>query len=409
MSDTSETQPVTELKRRLTLPLLLLYGLGITVGAGIYVLIGLTAAEAGIFAPVSFLVAAFVVAFTALSYTELSTRFPVSAGEARYVREGFNSRTLSVLVGLLVILTALLSSATVSIGAASYLGQFIPLPGLVINIAIIIGLGLLAIWGIAESVMFAAVLTVIEIAGLLFVIGYAMYVYPDYLSEATTLLPSADLKIWSGIFGGALIAFFAFIGFEDIANVAEEVKNPSRNLPLAIVFTLVIALVLYLAVVSTVVLIVPNEELAQSSAPLKLVFKPEHSQAAGLLSVIAGLATLNGVLIQIIMASRVTYGMARQKSLPARFAAVNPVTGTPIFATVLIVGLILFFALVLPIERLAELTSQIVLIAFILVNLALTRLKLKTKSVDKEVFTVPIFVPLTGVISCGLLFISAFF
>jgi len=144
MSDTSETQPVTELKRRLTLPLLLLYGLGITVGAGIYVLIGLTAAEAGIFAPVSFLVAAFVVAFTALSYTELSTRFPVSAGEARYVREGLNSKTLSVLVGFLVILTALLSSATVSIGAASYLGQFIPLPSLVINIAIIIGLGLLA-------------------------------------------------------------------------------------------------------------------------------------------------------------------------------------------------------------------------------------------------------------------------
>ncbi|MDP7548970.1 MAG: amino acid permease, partial [Alphaproteobacteria bacterium] len=115
-----------KLKRRLTLPLLTLYGLGVTIGAGIYVLVGATAAKAGVHAPISFLLAAVVVGFTGFSYCELTTRYPVSAGEAAYVREGFNSRMLSLIIGLLVVASGVVSSAAVAIGAAAYLQAFVP-------------------------------------------------------------------------------------------------------------------------------------------------------------------------------------------------------------------------------------------------------------------------------------------
>lgn len=404
-----EQQQSAQLKRSLNLPLLLLYGLGITVGAGIYVLIGLSASEAGIYAPISFLIAAFVVTFTGLSYAEFSTRYPVSAGEAEYVRQGLNSRTLSMLAGGLVILSALVSSATISIGATAYIGQFIAMPDIALNILIVAILGGLAAWGIAESVIFAAILTLIEIAGLFFVIFYGLENYPGLAARIPDIVPDFSWDIWNGIIAGSLIAFFAFIGFEDVANVAEEAKNPSRDMPRAIFLTLIIATLLYLAVTTIVVLTVPMEALKGSAAPLTLVFKPEHKTAANVLSIAAGIATLNGVLIQIIMASRVAYGMARQKNLPAVLGRVNSATGTPLIATAIVAALILLFALVLPIEQLAELTSQIVLIVFILVNLALIKLKLQNKVSPENAFNVPLIIPVIGAITCILLFVSAFF
>jgi APA family basic amino acid/polyamine antiporter len=165
-----------KLRRALNAPLLTLYGLGVTVGAGIYVLVGATAAEAGPFAPFSFLIAAIVVAFTAFSYAELSTRYPVSAGEAAYVEAGFRSSSAATLTGLAVALSGVISAAAVAIGAASYLSELTQTPPEVL-IAIIIGVvGLVALWGIAQSVAVAAIITVIEISGLLFVVGWGYFV-----------------------------------------------------------------------------------------------------------------------------------------------------------------------------------------------------------------------------------------
>ena len=235
------------LKRRLTLPLLTLYGLGVTVGAGIYVLVGITAAKAGFFAPVSFLLAAMVVAFTGFSYSELGTRYPVSAGEAAYVRNGLKSSVLALVVGLMVATSGVVSSAVISIGAAAYIGQLVPLSHTTLMVLVIVSLGLVAAWGILESVVVAAVFTVIEIAGLLFVIWYGFTIKPDLLSEIGRLVPPLEPGAWTGIASAGLLAFFAFVGFEDIANVAEEVKNPQVNLPLAVILTLLIATILYMA------------------------------------------------------------------------------------------------------------------------------------------------------------------
>lgn len=398
----------TQLERRLTLPLLILYGLGVTVGAGIYVLVGASAARAGIYAPISFLLAACVVAFTGLSYSELSTRYPVSAGEAEYVQKGFNTQTLSLLTGLMVVASGVVSAAAVSIGAAAYLQVFIPVPQALLISVIVIFIGLVAVWGILESVTIAAFLTLIELAGLAMVVIYGIYSNPDILTRLPDLIPPPTAAIWSGILSASLLAFFAFVGFEDIVNVAEEIKTPKKNLPRGILLTLGIATFAYLLVVSVVVLSVPLAQLQGSAAPLQLVFKNADGSLSLIFSLIAILATLNGVLIQVIMASRVIYGLAKQKNLPHFLTNVNPVTHTPLTATILITALILGLAHFVPIGELAETTSSIVLVVFCLVNLALIKIKYRTPAAKNEFFTVPIWIPILGLMTCILLLMTRF-
>jgi len=401
------TDKPPSLSRRLTLTHLVLYGLGVTVGAGIYVLVGLTVAEAGLFAPISFLCAAIVVAFTGFTYSELTSRFPVSAGEAVYVREGLKSRHIALGVGLLVAASGIVSASTVSIGAAAYMAHLLPVSSILLTIAIIILLGLAASWGILESVTFAAVLTIIEVGGLALVVGYAIILKPDMLSTVGSLFPPYELEAWSGISSAGLLAFFAFIGFEDLANVAEEAKSPQKNMPRAIIFTLLSATAIYFIVVSAVVLSVPLEDLRGSASPLMLVFSNSGDTAKITFNLIAAFATINGVLIQIIMASRILYGLADQDHLPKPLAYIHPVTRTPLIATAIVVSLILAFAIFLPIGQLAETTSLIALTVFAFVNLALIKIKIAEKTPKRNHFNVPIWVPALGLFSCLLLLGSA--
>ena len=401
------TSTTPELQRRLGLTHLILYGLGVTIGAGIYVLVGLTAEEAGFFAPISFLLAALVVAFTGFTYSELTACFPVSAGEAAYVKNAFNFRWLTLLVGCLVIASGIVSSATVSLGASAYLRHFIPINPLILTFIVIFILGFIAVWGILESVTVAAILTVIEFLGLCILVLYAALRNPDILSGLNQLVPPLEMTAWKGIASGGLLAFFAFIGFEDLANIAEEAKNPKKNMPKAIILTLIISTVIYLIVVSTVVLSVPMDELTSSASPLALVFADADDTLRGAFILIAAVATLNGVLIQMIMASRVVYGMASQGEFPKILSIIHPKTHTPVLATIVVVTIILALALFFPIDKLAVMTSQIVLIAFALVNLALIILKATRKLNNKEEFHVPMIIPVVGFISCILLLLSS--
>lgn len=401
MSETS-TSPA-KLRRVLTTPLLTLYGLGVTVGAGIYVLVGATAQEAGAYASVSFLVAALVVSLTALSYAELSTRYPVSAGEAAYVEAGFNVAWVSMLVGLAVAAAGVISASAVAMGAASYLHGLAGLPEAALTIAVVLIMGLIAMWGIAESVFVAAVITVIEILGLLFVIGWGLSVDDPQGFAVLDMVPVWDADVWRGILAASLLAFFAFVGFEDMANVAEEVKNPVRTIPKAIVWTLLLATLLYVATSATVLMVVPLDTLSTSAAPLSLVFSdaPEPvKQGFGLVAIVA---TVNGVLIQTIMASRVLYGLSDRGLLPAPLALVAPRTKTPIIATLVVIAIILLLTQTLPIAVLAERTSQVVLFVFVLVNLSLIRVKLKSAQ-TQGYFRVPFLVPILGTTASVLLF-----
>mgnify|MGYP002623683258 FL=1 len=383
------------LKRVLSMPMLVLYGLGTTIGAGIYALIGEVAGSAGVYAPVSFLVAGTLAAVSGLSFAELGARMPSSAGEARFVREGLNSAVLALIVGLLVIASGVVSSAAVTNGFAGYFMELTDAPRLASVAGVVILLGALAAWGIGESVAVAAVLTLIEAGGLLLVIWAGSNAVVEPLPSFGELVPPFELAAWSGIFVGSFLAFFAFVGFEDMVNVAEEVKDVTRVMPRAIIVTLVVTLVLYVALALVAVRSVPVEELAASQAPLALVYSRATGWSADPISMIAVLATVNGALIQIVMASRVLYGLSAQGQLPAAFGRVNARTRTPIVATVTVTAVVLVLALAFRTAPLAQATAFIVLCIFSLVNLALWRLKRHTPAPD-GVPDLPIWVPILG-------------
>jgi amino acid transporter len=401
--------PVTvmTLKRRLGLPLLVLYGTGITIGAGIYVLIGTVAGHAGVYAPWSFLLAAAIMALTVASYIELCTRFPVSAGEAAYVKAAFESRSLSILVGFLTIGIATVSSAAVALGAAGYIQQFLDWPRDLIVVAVVVLLGVVAAWGILESVVLASLFTMIEVGGLVAIIASA--IYSDVPIAATlTNVPPLEATALSGIALGSLLAFFAFIGFEDLANVVEEAKQPRRDIPRAMVLTLIVSTVLYVLVAAVAVRTVSIERLALSPAPLSLVFRAVAEVSPRAISFIAIVATLNTILAQMTMASRVIYGLARDGDLPNVLAGVHPATGTPVMATALIVACVMPLALSVPFAWLAEGTSLATLVVFALVNIALLKLRYRGALSSHPHVSVPIWVPALGVIACIAMIASSF-
>jgi len=373
--DHKQTSPnELALARRIGLPLLTLYGLGTMLGAGIYVLVGKVAASAGMLTPLAFIVAAIIAYFTALSYCQLVARYPMSAGEACYVEHGFNRKNYGIMVGYLVIFTGIVSSATLINGFVGYLSYFIYLPRYMIIIFMLMILGLIAAWGIAESLWLAAVFTLIEVFGLLLVIVVAGGELPDSTLWQQAFIPDNAL-VWGGVLSGAFLAFYAFIGFEDMVNIAEEVKNPKQNMPRGIILALIIASLLYVLVAFVAVFSLPQSELAASDAPLKDILVPHHPMAGTLISVISLFAILNGLLAQLIMASRVLYGMAFQGRAPVFLAAVSKRTKTPIMATIIISAVVLIFALWLPLVTLAKTTSFIILIIFALINLSLWRIQ----------------------------------
>jgi amino acid transporter len=394
---------MTELKRSIGLPLLLFYGLGNILGAGIYVLIGKVAGEAGMYLPFAFFVASVVAAFSALTYSELSARYPLSAGEAVYIDEGFHITALSRLTGLLIAFAGMVSAATIARGFYGYFSVFIELPEPLVVAGIILALGLLCIWGISQSVTAAAMLTLIEIFGLLLVIWAGSDTLATVPASIDTLLPPFQAAPMTGIILGAFLAFFAFIGFEDMVNIAEEVKNPQRTLPTAILLALLIATLIYASVALVAVLSVDQDTLSSSKAPLADVLSATSDINPKLISLISMIAVINGALIQMIMASRLFYGMARKGWLWQPLSNVNARTRTPVTATLVVIAIILGLALWFPLETLARSTSFLVLTVFALANASLLSVK-RSQPQPPGILNNPVWVPVTGLITCiGLL------
>lgn len=393
-----ESQSSHELKRSLTLPLLSFYGIGTILGAGIYVLVGKVAAYAGMYTLVSFLLAAVLAGFSAFSYAELSVRFPKSAGEAVYIEQAFNRRRFSMLVGLLIVLVGVVSTATLVHGFVGYLRVFVDWPDAWVIIAVVTLMVAIVVWGIGQSVWVATIMTLCEIAGLLIILWVAREGFMQLPVRGHELLPDWDAGIWSGVLLGAFVAFYAFIGFEDIVNVAEEVRQPERNLPRAIIIALVVTTLFYILIAMVSILVVSPQQLASSDAPLAMLYQQATGQSPTVITFISLASVLNGALIQIIMGSRVLYGMGRQGWLSARFGVVHGVTRTPVVATLLIGSLILLFALSLPLLSLAKLTSFITLTIFCLINLALWHIKRRDGS-DGIRFIIPLWVPACGFLS----------
>lgn len=391
------------LRRSITTVPLALYGIGVTVGAGIYVLVGEVAASAGAAAPLSFLLAALVIAPTAYSYCELSVRFPRAAGEAVYVGAAFSSLPLVRLVGLLVAAAGIVSSAAVAIGAAGYLRAFIDLPLPVVAITLIVLLGAIAAWGVVQSVGFAIIVSLFEVAALVWIVFLAAPEIAEPGAALRAAWPGSDPAPWIGVGSGLLLAFFAFVGFEDIVNMAEEVKEPATSLPAAIGLTLGVTTILYLAVSFTAIAAIGPGELAGQEAPLAHLYVRLTGGNPALISAVAVASTLNTILIQMVMASRVLYGLSREGALPRLLGRVNARTQTPLLATAAVIVIVIALALAAPIATLARATSAIILFVFIMINLALLRLKFA--SGERPVFSVPRAVPLAGALLSALVFV----
>lgn len=398
----------TGLRRTLSLPLITLYGLGNILGAGIYVLIGAVANTAGNFAPYSFILAAMVAGVTAFSFAELTSRFPVSGGGALFIHKGFHKPQLTRLAGLMIIMTGVVSAATITRGFVGYVQVFAPVPEAVAIVGMLALLCGLACWGINESVVTAALITVVEVVGLLLIIWVALRMSTDATAinlatinpGTTSIEATTDESRFSlaALVSGAFLAFYAYIGFEDMVNVAEEVKNPRRNMPLAIVIAITVATLLYVLVTWSALRVVPAAVLGSSEAPLAMVYEVATGESSYLIAGISLFAVINGALIQIIMGSRICYGLTQEGLLPAWVGLLNTKTQTPINATILITGCILLAALWLPIETLARLTTALLLLVFTLVNLALIRIKSGPQP-DHELFQVAAWVPVLGLAS----------
>jgi len=390
------------LDRVLSLPVLVLYGLGTTVGAGIYALLGKVAGMAGSHAPVSFLVAAGMASLTALSFCELSARLPRAGGEAVYVGAGLRAPWLSTTVGLLVVVVGCLSAATVTRGFAGYASTLVPVPTSVAIGALVVALGAVAVWGIGESAWVASAMTVVEVGGLLVVIVAGGDRLAELPARWPELVPEASVEQWLAIGGASLLCFYAFLGFEDMVNVAEEVRDVQRALPRAILITLGLTVVLYLLLTVVVVLALPPAEIAASRAPLADLFQTLTGRSLVGIGLVGVLAMTNGALIQIIKASRVLYGLADQGSLPAVLARVHPRRRTPVAATLVSLVFVATLALAVPITPLAEASSLVTLAVFALADLSLCFLKHRDPS-PPGVRTIPFAVPAAGfVMSAGV-------
>ncbi len=348
------------------------YGLGGIIGAGIFATIGAITARAGVYAPLAFVIAGIPALFAALSYGQLVKRLPKAGGEAAYVFAAFKSKTLMRIVALGVALSGSVSAATLLSAFAGYFQAVAISPAWMVKGVLGLVSVALAVGGVSMSTGVVIFITLIEVGLLLLIFGAGAgeaISYPGWMLAAT---PPEGLVFSLG--ASAVLAFFAFIGFEDVVNMAEEVKDAPKVLPRALILAFVVSLVLYLGVCAVAVMSVPIEELGASDEPLADVARSQGILPPAVMTAMALASIGNGVIIQINMVSRLLYGLAKDGGAPQLFSKVWSQTGTPAFSVLLCGAAVYGFAVLLPLEQLAELTGVIVLAVFAFVQLALIQL-----------------------------------
>ncbi|MCV7300690.1 APC family permease [Mycobacterium barrassiae] len=393
-----------KLKRHITGPLLFMFILGDVLGAGIYALMGVLAGDVGgmLWAPL--LVALLLALLTAGSYAELVTKYPKAGGAAVFAERAYRQPVLSFLVGFCMLAAGITSAAGLALAfAGDYLATFIDIPAVPAAVAFLALVACLNARGISESVKSNVVMTVIELTGLLIVIiAVSVMVGGGRGGLGRTLeLPDGATPALA-ILAGAIVAYYSFVGFETSANVAEEIRNPSKVYPTALFGALITAGVLYALVGLASAIALPASELSESSGPLLAVVS-----AAGvgvpdwLFSAIALVAVANGALLTMIMSSRLAYGMAEHGLLPGVLSHVLPQRRTPWVAIVATTAVAMLLTLVGDLSTLAETVVLLLLIVFISTNIAV--LVLRRDTVEHPHFRVWTAVPVLGVASCVLL------
>jgi amino acid transporter len=399
------------LARRIGLFFLVVYGVGDIVGSGIYGTIGVAAGAMGNAVWLAFVAAMVAAMLTGLTYASISSRYPRAAGAAYVTHRAFRSPLLSYVVGLAVMVSGLTSIGTASNVFAQNLSRLVGgAPPWVLIVAFLGLLTFLNIWGIRESMWANLLCTAIEVGGLIFIvaIGAKYWGGVDYLETPRAADGHAGLGL-SMLLSGAVLTFYSFVGFEDMINVSEEVKDPERNMPRGLVIAVAVATVLYLAVSVTAVSVVPAARLARPELGAPLVQITQRAtpwRSPWVFGVITLFAVANTALLNYVMGSRLAYGMARQGLLPRFLGAVHPRRRTPHRAILALLLVALALALTGNIATLARSTALLLLTVFAVINLALLVLKTRRDEPPGR-FEVPWPVPAGGILVCGIMIAHA--
>ncbi len=409
---TSETESTsapsdTKLKRGITTVLLFFFIVGDTLGAGIYTLVGNMAQDVGGVIWLPLLLALVLALLTAGTYAELITKYPHAGGAARFAERAFKKPYVTFLIGFLMLSSGITTSAALANAfAGDYLRALWPnVPSAAVAVVFLVLLILVNLRGVRESLMANVGATVIEMSGLIIIIAVAAIVIGGGggdLSRATTF--AEGVPPISGAFAATITAFFSFLGFEAAANMAEEVKDPSRSYPRALFGAILTAAVVYLAIALGAAIVVPTDQLASSEGPLLEVITASGLQfPSWLFSIIALVAIGNGALLFMVMASRATYGLAEAKLLPKAFGSVLPGRKTPWVAIVSVGVVSIGMSFVGDVGTLADTTVLLLVLVFISANVSV--LVLRKDKVEHKHFSVPRIIPILALI-CSILLLT---
>jgi basic amino acid/polyamine antiporter, APA family len=394
------------LKRAISRNMLLLFVVGDVLGAGIYALVGTIGDRVGGAIWAAFLLAIVLAFFTAVAYAELVTKYPQAAGAALYVNKAFGIRFLTFMVAFAVMCSGLTSAATLSRAfGGDYLGEFVSVPTVVVACGLLLAVAAINSRGIGESVKVNVGFTLIELCGLILVVVIGAAAVFDGVGETSRAF---DIKegesLIPAVIAGAGLAFYAMIGFEDSVNVAEEAREPQRDYPRALFGGLLIAGAVYLAVSIVASMAVPTNTLAESDGPLlEVVQVGPLAMNTKVFAAIALFAVTNGALINMIMASRLLYGMSIQGIVPGGFSKVLPGRRTPWVAIAFTTALAMVLVATGDLSTLADMTVLLLLIVFALVNSAV--LVLRRDHVEHDHYQAPTILPLLGAgISIAVMF-----
>lgn len=372
---------MAKLKRSLSVWEVTLMGVGSILGAGIYIIIGEAAGLTGNSLWLSFILAAIVASFTGLSYAELSSRFPHSGAEYVYVENSFG-KTSAWLVGWLILVGSIIGGTTVAIGFSYYFSAIFGTPILLTAIFMLFVVGIILIVGVQETASITILFTIIEAAGLVIIIfiGIPYFGSVNYF-ELT--------KGISGLIDASILIFFGYIGFEGISRLAEETEDPKRNIPKAIIYSIIIVTIFYALVGIAAVSVVGWQELSTAKAPLALIAEKAFGEKSFvILSAIALFATFNTVLFILLSGSRLVYGMAERQALPGVFLLVSKKLKTPWVAIIGIVAASMVFLYIEDLKTVANLTTFAIITVFIVVNASVIYYRYKKPL--QEGFRIPI-------------------
>jgi amino acid transporter len=384
---------------------LIFYSVGVIIGAGVYSVIGTAAglAQHGLW--LSFVVSAAVALLTAISYAEMATSFPAAGAEYVYVRRAWpKADWLAFGVGAVILIGGAATAATVAVAFGGYLRIFLDWPVALSAFLLLAGCTMLNVWGLRESSWVNMLFTSIEVAGLILVIA-AAFTFDARPQPSAPVAPSA-------VMAGAALLFFVYLGFEEVANLVEEVRNPGRDLPIALFVSLAVTTALYVAVSFAIIALAPPIELAASEAPLASAVAKAWPGADKLLSAIALFATANTVLITVIATSRLAFSMARDKEIPHVFSSLLSARQTPWVAALLTFAMAAALLPIGSVKLLAEMSSFAALLAFFAVNVVLIVLRYRLPG-HKRPFRVPLSIgrmPILPVLAIGsILFLLGHF